>query len=82
MLTLAAATLLATALLLPASLLPPWLGRLLGRAPPPPTPPELMPLPGAPRLTATLPELTDPAHKGDLMWGSYRSGLYFGMSTR
>ena len=60
-------------------LLPPWLGRLLGRAPPPP---ELVPLPGAPRLTAALPELTDPAHKGELMWGSYRSGLYFGMSTR
>ena len=47
-----------------------------------PRAPELAPLPRVPRLTAALPELADPGHKGELMWGSYRSGLYFGMSTR
>jgi hypothetical protein len=47
-----------------------------------PRAPELSPLPRVPRLTASLAELSDPAHKGTLMWGSYRSGLYFGMSTR
>eukprot|EP00195_Chlamydomonas_chlamydogama_P007994 CAMPEP_0202898164 /NCGR_PEP_ID=MMETSP1392-20130828/6754_1 /ASSEMBLY_ACC=CAM_ASM_000868 /TAXON_ID=225041 /ORGANISM="Chlamydomonas chlamydogama, Strain SAG 11-48b" /LENGTH=860 /DNA_ID=CAMNT_0049584015 /DNA_START=924 /DNA_END=3506 /DNA_ORIENTATION=- len=43
-------------------------------------PPELTPL-RAPKLTS-LPELKDPQYEDKMLWGSYRSGLYFGMRTR
>ncbi len=42
-------------------------------------PAELLPL-RAPKMTE-LPEFKG-EHANDLLWGSYRSGLYFGMRTR
>ncbi|PNH01369.1 hypothetical protein TSOC_012760 [Tetrabaena socialis] len=42
-------------------------------------PPVLLPL-KAPKLTE-LPEF-DASYKDSMLWGSYRSGLYFGMRTR
>lgn len=44
------------------------------------TAPEVTPL-NAPKLKE-LPELTDQSYKDSMLWGSYRSGLYFGMKTR
>ncbi len=41
---------------------------------------DLKPL-KAPRMLE-LAELTDPAWTDSMLWGSYRSGLYFGMRTR
>ena len=52
---------------------------LAWRASVPRLPPELKPL-RAPLLTA-LPEF-DAAYRSNMLWGSYRSGLYFGMRTR
>jgi hypothetical protein len=43
-------------------------------------PSDLVPL-KAPRLTE-LPELQDKGYRDRMLWGSYRSGLYFGMRTR
>jgi hypothetical protein len=43
------------------------------------TPPEITPLKAA--LMKDLQEW-DKAYKSNMLWGSYRSGLYFGMRTR
>jgi hypothetical protein len=55
-----------------------WLAwQLVGRSQ---APPEVTPL-AAPKLKL-LPEFQDAAYKSRMLWGSYRSGLYFGMRTR
>ena len=41
---------------------------------------DLKPL-RAPKMLE-LPELTDAAYRDSMLWGTYRSGLYFGMRTR
>jgi hypothetical protein len=46
----------------------------------PSTAPEVTPL-NAPKLKE-LPELMEQSYRDSMLWGSYRSGLYFGMKTR
>lgn len=47
--------------------------------PGPKLPPEVMPFPAP--LMRELPEFGEP-YRSEMLWGSYRSGLYFGMRTR
>ncbi len=65
---------LAAALLFGRTLGPLLLEALGSRAP------DLTPL-KAPRMS-DLPELKNKAYRDEMLWGSYRSGLYFGMKTR